>query len=209
MAAIKRLKITQIGLCCLLVAFCACSSGNAQPGDAVGTIMIVSERAYRSGSRMQTAECTAENLSNASNLDWNDVIAGMGSTLLDAINRGEVDGDSFDWDTAHGVADTLVGDALGFINNNEIFLVYSVTFDADSGVAIVTVGVHKGNPYDPNSEAVLTVSGTAIIGEQGELNPGDSSQIFSPCSAIFFAARDAIAQLIAMDFVDAATGGTS
>ena len=194
----------------LLFLFAACGSTtpvNSDNGTEIPGIIVVSERAYRSGGKMKGAECNPENLTNAAMLDWDEVVSGMVRELLDSINKGETGGDSFDWNTSLGAAGTLTGDPLGFIRNNSVFLVYKVTFDEDSGVALVEVGIHKGNPYDPNSQPVFTASGTAIIGETADFDNEDPVQITSPCTAIYFAARDVARQLIDMMFLDKIPNG--
>lgn len=195
--------ILKVSLLLLIaLSFANCSNATAGNETPANTVMVVSERAYRSGTTMDYADCTDANLANAQNLDWNDARSGLVQEILGAIISGQLDATSFDWNTALGAAGTLVGDPLDFIKNQEAFLVYKVSFDPDSGVAIVEVGLHQGNPYDPNSQPVLTVSGTAIIGEVIELDDGETIQIFTPCTGIFFAARDAARQLIAQNFLD-------
>jgi len=184
-----------------------CDSANSQDNTIV-SVMVVSERAYKSGTAMEGAQCSEDNLAMASELDWNQVVSGMVFELLEALSNGEKGFDSFDWNTALGAAGTLTGNPLEFIETNGAFIVYKVTFDADSGVAIVEAQLHQGNPYDPNSEAILTVSGSAIVGETLDLN-GEKVEITSPCMALYYAARDASRQLIEQKFWEQINGGTT
>lgn len=182
--------------------YCGPGTTSMDERDSAFSFMVVSKRAYESGTPMEGPYCDMANLSDASGKDWGAVLSGLDEVLIDAALTGAVDGRSFDWNTAYGAAGTLVGDNLSFIDGNEAFLVYDVTYDEASGVAIVTVELHQGNPYDPNSTPVFTVMGTAIVGEVRDFGDGKEVEVEDPCFALRYAAKDAAYQLIAAKFLD-------
>jgi len=202
----KRQYLHRWALLLLIMLWALPNCGSGTPGMEgevpANTFMVVSKRAYQSGTPMEGGLCDMANLSDASGKDWGAVLSGLDEVLIDATNSGAVDGTSFDWNTAYGAAGTLVGDNLSFIDGNEAFLVYDVTYDEASGVAIVTVELHQGNPYDPNSTPVFTVTGTAIVGEVRDFGDGREVEVEDPCFALRLAAKDAAYQLIAAQFLD-------
>lgn len=178
------------------------TDNNGDDGIPPVTFCPVSDRAYRSGTSMDGAQGSDQDLANAENQDWDEATNAIQSVALKYRSDQDKDFLVVDWDTALLAGRELSGNANGFLDTTSYFLVYKVSFSPSSGTATVEIAVHRGNPYDPNSQPIQTVSGMASIGDTVQLNAGDSMTITTGSTAILFAAQNAAQQLQAMGVFD-------